>query len=175
MKKRKNLAMTLKEKIRDNLKEAMKAKKEKELSVLRLLSSSITSKEKEKRYVLSKEKPDLKEDEFQKESSLSDEEVTEVISSEAKKRKESISEFKKGGRDELAQKEAEELEILKEYMPEQLPEEEVKKIVKETIQELGAESMKDIGKVMSSVMPKVKGKAEGGQVSKFAKELLSND
>jgi len=173
MKKRKNLEMTLKEKIRDNLKEAIRGKREKELSVLRLLLSGITSREKEKRYMLSKEKLDLNEEELQNGSSLCEEEIIEVVFSEAKKRKESIDEFKKGGREDLVQKETEELEILKEYLPEQLSEEEIRKIVEETIKELGAESMKEIGKVMSSIMPKVKGKAEGGQISKFAKELLS--
>lgn len=165
--------MTLKEKIKENLNSALKEKREKEVSVLRLLLSGIENKEKEKRYSLAQKEPGIEEQDLSEKSSLTDEEIVEVVSSEAKKRKESIREFEKGGREELAQKEKEELEILKEYMPEQLPEEDLKNIIKDAIQESGAESMKDIGKVMSSVMPKIKGRADGSQVSKIAKELLS--
>lgn len=165
--------MTLKEKIKEKLNSALKERKEKEVSVFRLLLSGIENKEKEKRYNLAQKEPDLKEQDLSEKSSLTDEEVVEVVSSEAKKRKESICEFEKGGREELVQKEREELEILKEYMPEQLSEEDLKNIIKDAIQESGAENMKDIGKVMSSVMPKVKGRADGSQVSKVAKELLS--
>jgi uncharacterized protein len=165
--------MTLKEKIREDLNLAIKGKKEKEISVLRLLLSGIENKEKEKRYNLTKEETGLEEQELSEKSSLNDEEITEVVFSEAKKRKESISEFEKGGREELARKEKEELEVLKKYLPEQMGEQELKKIIENAIQESGAESMKDIGKVMSSVMPKVKGKADGSEVNRIAKELLS--
>jgi uncharacterized protein len=165
--------MTLKEKIREDLNSAIKGKKEKEISVLRLLLSGIENKEKEKRYNLTKEETGLEEQELSEKSSLNDEEITEVVFSEAKKRKESISEFEKGGREELARKEKEELEVLKKYLPEQMGEQELKKIIENAIQESGAESMKDIGKVMSSVMPKVKGKADGSEVNRIAKELLS--
>jgi hypothetical protein len=164
--------MTLKEKIKEDLNNSLKEKIERKVSVLRLLISNIQTKEKEKRYNLS-QKEDLTEEELSEKSLLTDEEITDVIFSEVKKRKESVEGFEKGGRKELAQKEKEEIDILKEYMPEQLSEEELKKIIEEEIKNLGAESVKDIGKVMSSVMPKVKGKAQGSEVSRIAKELLS--
>jgi len=177
--------MSLKEKIQENLKIALKQKREIEVSVLRMLSAAILNKEKEKRYKLSKEKPEIEIEELkkesplykelEKESSLTDEEVIEVISSEIKKRKESILAFEKGERKDLVEKEKKELEVLKNYLPEQLSETELKKLVKETIEKVGAKDMKDIGKVMGELMPKVKGRAEGSQVSNIVRELLKND
>jgi len=162
----------LRQKIQEELKETLKEKKETKLSTLRMLIAAIINKEKEKRYKLSKEKPELSEKELEKESQLNDEQVLEVIFSEAKKRKEAILEFEKGGREDLAKKEKAELEVLEKYLPEQLSEEEIKKIVKEAIEKTGAKEMKDIGKVMAELMPKTKGKADGGLVSKVVKELL---
>lgn len=164
--------MSLKQKIQQTLKTAQKEKKEIEISTLRMLRAAILNKEKEKRYKLSKEKPELKEEELEKESQLTDEEVIEVVSSEVKKRKEAILGFEKGERKDLAEKEKKELEILKKYLPEQLPEEEIKKLAREAIEKIGATEIKDMGKVMSELMPRVKGKAEGDQVSKIVKELL---
>ena len=162
----------LKEKIQKDLNSALKEKKELEVSVLRLLLSAIFNKEKEKRYKLSKEKPELKEEELEKESELTDEKVIDVISSEIKKRKESILEVEKGKRPELVEKEKKELEILEKYLPEQLSEEEIKKLAKEVIEKIGATGPKNIGKVMAELMPKIKGKADGTLVSKIVKELL---
>lgn len=155
--------MPLKEKIRQNLNEALKSKEELKTSVLRLLSSSILNKEKEKRYK-SGEAQDV---------SLADEEVLDVISFEAKKRRESIIEFQKGGRDDLVNKEKAELEILQKYLPEQLKEEELKKISKEAVAKAGAKELKDMGKVMAVLMPQVKGRADGNLVSKIIKDLLT--
>ncbi len=164
--------MALKGNIREDLKEAVKNREELKSSVLRLLLAAIFNKEKEKRYKLSKEKPELNEAELEEESQLNDEEVIDVISSEAKKRKESIGEFEKGKRMDLAEKEKKELEILEKYLPEQMSEEEIKKLVKEAIDKTVAKEMKDMGKVMQEVMPKVKGKADGSLVSKIVRELL---
>lgn len=165
--------MSLKEKIAEDFKKFLKEKKENEVSTLRMLNAAIFNKEKEKRYRLSKEKPDLKESDLEKESQLTDEEITEVIFSEVKKRKEAIVEFEKGKRQDLVEKERKEKEILKKYLPEQLSEEEIKKIAKEIIEKIKAEDMKDLGKVMGNLMPKLKGKAEGSLVSKIVKELLT--
>ena len=165
--------MALKDNIREDLKEAVKNREELKSSALRLLLAAIFNKEKEKRYKLSKEKPELSGEELEEESQLNDEEVIDVISSEARKRKESIVEFEKGGRKDLVEKEKKELEILEKYLPEQLSEEEIKKLVKEAIDKTGAKEMKDMGKVMQEVMPKVKGKADGSLVSKVVKELLA--
>lgn len=162
----------LKEKINQDLNFALREKQELETSVLRLITAAILNKEKEKRFKVSGEKPDVSAKELDKESQLTDEEVIEVISSEAKKRKESIESFEKGERKDLAEKEKRELEILQRYLPEQLSEEELKKLAKEAIEKVGAKEMKDMGGVMAELMPKVKGKAEGGLVSKVVKELL---
>jgi len=98
--------------------------------------------------------------------------MTDVIASEAKKRKDSIIEFKKGNRNDLVEKEEKELEILKKYLPEQMNEEQVKEEAKKVISEIGAVGPKDTGKVMSALMPKVKGKTDGSVVSKVVGELL---
>jgi len=185
--------MALKSNIREDLKEAVKNREELKSSVFRLLLAAIFNKEKEKRYKLSKEKPELNETELEEESQLNDEEVIDVIFSEAKKRKESIGEFEKGKRMDLSEKEKKELEILEKYLPEQMSEEEIKKLVKEAIDKTGAKEIhpvksaeggvpskaeqfnrvKDMGKVMQEVMPAVKGKADGSLVSKAVKELLA--
>ena len=162
----------LKEKILQNLNTALKEKKELELSVLRMLSAAVQNRESEKRTKLWKEKADLPSEELEKKSKLTDEEVLEVISSEAKKRKESIEGFQKGKREDLVEKEKKELEILESYLPEQLSEEEIKKLVQETVSKVGAKEMRDVGKVMQELMPKVKGRADGALVSKIVKESL---
>jgi len=110
----------LKEKIQEDLNSALKEKKELEVSVLRLLLSAIFNKEKEKRYKLSKEKPEFASEELEKESVLSDEEIIEVIFSEIKKRKEAILEFEKGDRKDLADKEKKEMRILQKYLPKEV-------------------------------------------------------
>ncbi len=164
--------VSLKEKIQKDLNEVVKKKQELESLVLRMLLAAILNKEKEKRYKLNKEKPELKEEELEKDSQLLDEEIVEVISFEIKKRKESIVEYEKGERKDLAEKEKKEIEILKRYLPEQFSEDEIKKLVKTAIEKTGAVEPKDMGKVMSELMPQVKGKAEGATVSKIVKELL---
>jgi uncharacterized protein YqeY len=154
--------MELKEKIRLNLNSALKEKRTLEVLVLRQILAAILNKEKEKRFK-AKEEKDIQ---------LTDEEVIEVISSEAKKRRESIVEFEKGKRQDLVEKEKKELEILEKYLPEQLPEEEIRKLIKEAIEKTDAKEIKDMGKVMAELMPKIKGKADGTLVSKIVKELL---
>ena len=162
----------LKEKILQNLNTALKEKKELEVSVLRMLSAAISNRETEKRTKFWKEKPDLSSEDLEKESKLTDEEVMEVVSAEAKKRRESIEGFQKGNRQEMAEKEKKELEMLGKYLPEQLSEEEIKKIVQEAVSKVGAKEMRDMGKVMQELMPKVKGKADGALVSKIVKGSL---
>jgi len=164
----------LKVKIREDFKKFLKEKKEIEVSTLRMLNAAIFNREKEKRYKLSKEKPELKEKDLEKESQLTDEEIVQVIFSEVKKRKEAILLFEKGKREDLAKKEKKEMEILKKYLPKQLSEEEIKKIAQEVIKKIGAKEPKDIGRVMGALMPKVKGKADGSLVSKIVKELLAS-
>ena len=163
----------LKTKIEEDFKNFLKEKKETEVSTLRMLKAAIFNKEKEKRYKLSQEKPELNEEELEKESKLSDEEVMGVISSEIKKRNEALLLFEKGKREDLIKKEKSEMKILQNYLPKQLSEEEIKKLAKEVMKKVGVKDIKDMGKVMSELIPKVKGKADGGLVSKIVKELLA--
>ena len=154
--------MGLKEKIKLNLNSSLKEKKTLAVSVLRQLLAAILNKEKEKRFK-TKEEKDVQ---------LTDEELIEVISSEVKKRRESILEFEKGKRQDLVEKEKKELEILEKYLPEQLSEEEIRKLTKEAIEKTDVREIKNMGKVMAELMPKIKGRAEGALVSKIVKELL---
>ena len=165
--------MALKEKIQEDIKKAMMGKRTLEVSVLRMAMAAIQNKEKEKRAKLGKEGESLEK--LDQLSKLNDEEAQDVISSEAKKRKDSIEQYQKGNRQDLADQEKEELKILREYLPEQMPEDEVRKIIKEKIEELGASGSQDTGKVMGAVMPQLKGRADGGLVSKIVQEELGNN
>jgi len=165
--------MSLKEKIQNDLTQAVKEKDGLKPSTLRMVIAAISNKETEKRTKIWKEKPESPIEELEKGSQLTDEEIIQVLQSEIKKRKESILEFEKGKRDDLVKKEKAEMEILQKYLPEQLSEEEIKKLVQEAIGKVGAKEMKDMGKVMAELMLQVKGKADGSTVSKMVKELLS--
>jgi len=154
--------------------QALKAKNQELLEVLRLLLAAISAKEKEKRYSMVKEGKELTEEQLQKEAQLSDEEVVATLSSEIKKRKDAIVLYEKGNRQELADKEKREIEILKKYLPEQIPADELKKMIEESLAKTGAKAMKDMGKVMADLMPKIKGKADTSEVSKMVKETLGN-
>lgn len=110
--------------------------------------------------------------ELAKGKELAQEETIEIIFAEVKKRKESILAFEKGNRQDLADKEKEELTILKKYLPELMSEEELKEIIKRALKKTGAATIKEMGKVMAEIMPKVKGKSDPGQVSKIVKESL---
>ena len=169
----------LREKINEEIKKAMQAKSELLLLVLRGINAAIKNREIEKRTKLSKTSAFVgassdkeKLEKLDKESKLTEEEVIEVISNEAKKRRDSIAEFKKGNRNDLVEKEEKELETLKKYLPEQISEDQVKEEAKKVITEISAVGPKDTGKVMSALMPKLKGKAEGSIVSKVVNELL---
>ena len=162
----------LQEKINQDIKKAMQGKDELLVLVLRGIKAAIHNKEIEKRTKLSKGEKDIKK--LEESSKLIEEEIIEVIASEAKKRKEAMIEFERGNRNDLVEKEERELEILKKYLPEQMSEEQIKEEVKKVIEEVGAVGPKDTGKIMSAVMPKLKGRADGGAVSKIVQELLSN-
>src|SRR3989304_1925414 len=160
--------MSLKEKINADLLAALKSKQAEDALTLRFLNSAIKNKELEKRTNLSREgKP---AEELEKLSVLSDEEVIGVIMGEIKKRKESIAQYEKGGREDLAKKESAELTVLKRYAPEEMPEEELKMIVKKKISEMGDVTMKDFGKIIGSVMAEVKGRAGGDAAKRIIKK-----
>jgi hypothetical protein len=162
--------MDLREKVQIDLHEALKNNEERRLSILRLLLDGIIKKEKDKRLGF---KDITSEEELVKKSQLTDEEILQVISSFAKKSKEAIEQFTAGGRQELADKEKQEMEILNQYLPEQMPEEEIRKLIEQAIKEVKAESIKEMGKVMSAVMAKAQGKADGTTVSSIVKQILT--
>lgn len=148
----------------------MQAKDQLKVSVLRMLMAAVFNKEKEKRAKLSKEEENMKK--IEELSELTDEETLAVVSSELKKRKDSIEQYQKGNRPDLVDQEKKELAILKDYLPEQMPEEEIRKTVKQKIEELGVSGPQETGKVMGAVMPQLKGKADGNVVSKIVQEEL---
>ncbi len=147
--------MPLKEEITTGIKTAMKAKDKPRLQTLRFLLSAIKNKEIDKR------------------EELSDVDILQVISTSVKQHKDSIEQFRKGGRDDLADQEAAELEILLGFLPEQLSEAEIKDVVAATATELGASSMKEMGGLMKAVMIKLKGKADGKLVQEMVKQRLA--
>ena len=162
--------MPIREQLNNDLRSAQLKKDELKTSVLRLLIAGLNNREIDKRTKLSKTEAVEKLADL---SRLSDEEVMEVIISEAKKRRESIELFTKGNRHDLAEKEKKELILLGDYLPVQFSEEELKKIVAEVIFASGAKQLADLGKVMQLLMPKVKNRADGNLVSRLVKEMLS--
>ncbi|MCX6723174.1 MAG: GatB/YqeY domain-containing protein [Candidatus Staskawiczbacteria bacterium] len=153
----------LKQTIQTATTEAMKGGDSFTTGVLRMLLAVIQTKEKDKKF---KEKSET-------DIQLSDEEIIDVLSSEVKKRKDAIALYTQGNRPELAEKEQKEIDIIKKYLPAQLGEEELRKLIAESIAKTGATEIKDTGKIMADLIPQVKGKAEGSEISKIIKELLS--
>jgi uncharacterized protein YqeY len=147
--------MSLQEQISAALKDAMRARDEAQMATLRLVLTAIKKREKEAR------------------SLLEDQEVISVITAQIKQRRESIEQYRKAGREDLAQSEENELQILQGYMPEQVSEEEISNTLDEIIAEVGAVSMKDMGKVMKAAMARLAGKAEGGAINAMVKAKLS--
>lgn len=150
--------MDMLDRIRSDLKEALKSKNSFRAGTIRFLLSAVHNAE------IAKGKG----------AQLTEAELVEVLQKQGKQRRESIEAYQKGRRPDLVEKEQKELEIIKAYLPEQLGEKEVQKIVEETIKEVGATSPQEVGKVMGAIMPKVKGRADGGLVSRFVKERLTS-
>lgn len=150
--------MYLKQQIIEDQKNALKGGNKDELSTLRMLLAAILNKE-----------IDLRK----KDIGLSDSEVLDVLNSEAKKRKDAVFEYKKAGRDDLADKEEKEFTILKKYLLPEISDEDLIRIVCDGIREIGAGNAADFPKVMKAVMPILKGKASGDRISKAVKDKLS--
>lgn len=165
--------MAFKQQIQEALKESMRSGDSLSLGVLRMLLASLIEKEREKREKLWKEDPSLTEEQLQEKSILTDEEAQSIVMSEAKKRRDAIQEYEKGGRPELAQKEKEELSVLERYLPQQLSEEEVRELVDKAIADTSASGPQDMGKVMGALMPSIRGRADGNAVQKIVQEKLS--
>ncbi|MDP2874267.1 MAG: GatB/YqeY domain-containing protein [bacterium] len=143
--------------LRQDLNNSLKSKEALRASVLRLLLAEVKNTE----ISLRLEK-----------RTVGDEEIITVLNHQVKQRKESIAEYTRAGRLELAAKEEEELKILQTYLPSPLSEQELMDLVAKSIQQTGAVSVKDFGRVMADLMPKVKGRADGSQLSALVKERL---
>ncbi len=137
------------------------------------LIKALKAGEKEKATVLRGLKSDFKYKQIEIGKELTDEDCQAVISTVAKKIKDSIEHFSKAGREDLVKKEERELEIIQVYLPQQLGEQELKEIIQEAIKETGAQTPQQMGLVMKVVMPKIKGRADGKLASKLATELLA--
>jgi uncharacterized protein YqeY len=135
---------------------------------------ALKNKDKGKLSTIRMLKAALKKVEIDKRRPLTDDEILDVITKQVKQRRDSIAEYEKAGRDELAAKEKEEMVILESYLPEQLSEEEVRAIVAEAVKQVGASSKADMGKVMGAIMPKVKGRADGRLVNRLVSEALGS-
>ena len=148
--------MDLRGKIKNDLKDAMKSGDNITRGVLRMLIS------------------DIKNTEIEKGGDTGDKEVAEIIKKNVKRRKDSIEQYTKGNREDLANQEKNELEILEKYMPEQMSEDEVRKIVVNIISKSEAVSASDFGKIMGAVMKEIGNKADGNLVGRIVKEDLGN-
>ncbi len=148
--------MTLQEKIQSHLTDAMRSKDQLRLSVLRMMKSAVKNKE------------------IEKMKALEESELLAVLITLVKQRKDSVEQFRRGGRQELADKEEAEIKIIEEYLPAAASEEDIRRAVDEAVQETGAGSIKDMGKVMKATLARLAGKsADGARVSQFVKERLS--
>ena len=148
--------MTLAEKINNDLKEAMKNKDSFKLGVIRMVKGA------------------MQLEEINVKHELDDVEMTQILSKQIKTRKDSITEFEKGGRQDLIEQVKKEIEILEVYMPEQMSEEEISKKVLEIFAEVNPTGPSDMGKIMGKAAPLFKGKADMGLVNKIIKEKLNN-
>lgn len=147
--------MSLKDKLAEDMKDAMRSQDKVRLSTIRMLISAVKYKEID----LGKK--------------LTDEEVIETVTSSVKQRRDSIEQFSNAGRTDLVEKEEAELKILQSFLPKQLSAEEIETVIDQAVTEAGASDMKDLGKVMKLLMPKVAGKADGKMVSDKVRERLS--
>lgn len=147
--------MSLREQIPQDIKDALRSKNSLELSVLRMLEAAIKNKEIDNN-----------------KQSLSDEQIIGVITTEVKKRRDAAAEFEKVNRQEAADAEKKEIEILMKYMPAQMSEDEIRAEVVKAVGESGAAGIKDLGKVMKLIIPAVKGKADGALVNSIVREEL---
>ncbi len=147
--------MSLRDQIPEDLKTALRGKKSLDLSVLRMLQAAIKNRE------------------IDNKGELNDEEIVQVVSSEIKKRRDAIEEFTKVSREDAAETEQLEINVLMKYMPEQLSDEEVASKVQELVAGSGAAGLKDLGIAMKVVMPALKGKADGKLINKYVREQLA--
>ena len=144
----------LKEKLMEDLKNSMKEKLVLRKNVVQMIRAAILQVEKDKQI------------------EVSDEQIIELMAKEAKKRRDSLVDYEKSGREDLIEDIKKEIEIIEEYLPKQLTKEELHKIIKEIIQKVGATSMKDMGQVMKAAKEATGAKADGKAINEVVKELL---
>ena len=149
--------MSLKEQLANDLADALRQGDDTRKSTIRMLMSAINTEE-----VAGAERRELTEDE-----------VLKVVARQVKQRRDSIEEFNKAGREELAEKEAAEMKVLRAYMPEQAGREEIEAEARKVIDEVGATGPQDKGKVMQAIMPRLAGRAEGRDINEVVTQLLS--
>jgi uncharacterized protein YqeY len=148
--------MTLQDKIQNQIADAMRTKDQLRLSVLRMMKTAIKNKE------IEKMKP------------LEEGEALAVLNTLVKQRRDSVDQFRKGGREELAQKEEQEIKVIEEYLPAAASDDDIRKAIQEAIKETAASSVKDMGKVMKATLARLAGKsADGSRVSQMVRETLS--
>ncbi len=147
--------MSIKDKLKDDLKTAMLEKDTTRKNVVQLIKAGVLQVEKDKKIT------------------LDDEGVLDVIAKQLKQRRDSLPDYEKSGRDDLIAQLKREMELLMEYLPAQLTHDELVEIVKDAIEETGASQIKDMGKIMAVVMPKTKGRADGKEINAIARELLA--
>ncbi len=147
--------MTLKERLADDLKSAMKEKNVIRKNVVQMVRAAVLQFEKDNKVT------------------LEDDGVLEVIAKQLKQRKDSLPDYEKSGRDDLIADLKAEMDVLMDYLPKQLTREELEVIVKEIVAEVGATSIKDMGKVMAAAKAKTVGRADGRMINEVAKALLS--
>jgi len=148
--------MSLKFRIQEDVKQAMRAHERERLAALRLLTAAIKQKEVDERI------------------ELNDEDVLAVIDKMVKQRRESLEQYQQAGRDDLAAREQFELDQLQTYLPEPLSEEQLAELIRSTIEELGASSMRDMGPVMNALRAQVQGRADMKAVSQAVKAQLAS-
>ena len=146
--------MSLKDRITDDVKDAMRARDKPRLATLRLITAAIKQQEVDERI------------------EMDDTQLLSLLDKMCKQRRESISQFEKAARDDLIAQEVSELAIIKSYLPEQLGEAEIAALIDETMAATGAASIKDMGKVMGQLKPKLQGRADMGAVSAMIKARL---
>lgn len=144
----------IQERIERDLRTALKAREKLRLSTLRLLASELRNR----RIELGRD--------------LDEAEAIDVLTRARKQRLEAEEQYRSGGREELAEREAREAEIVEEYLPEPLSDDELDRWIEEAVEEVGAAGMRDMGRVMGEVMPRVRGRAEGSEVSRRVRERL---
>lgn len=145
----------LKEKLLEDLKNSMKEKNETRKNTIQMVRAAILQVEKDNGIT------------------LEDDKIIEIIAKEAKKRKDSLGDYEKSGREDLIAQVNEEINILQEYLPKQLSKEEIAEIVKKVIEETKATSIKDMGKVMSAAKGKIGAAADGRTINEVVKEILA--